>query len=194
MPLITTPTAYGRRDTWRAHAACSGIDDPDIMFPDTSPFRARLAAEVCEPCPVRQACLTDAFTHQDDYSVRAGTTAKNRRDLQRRLPDRSAEELAEYVCKHRPGQVDLGVYLAARTEVLPDGHARWVSTHSTLLINGQSFTPMKLAFTLGYGRRPEGTVKAVCGVNGCLTPDHLTDQVMRGGRSKRTRPREKATA
>ncbi|MFG2722687.1 WhiB family transcriptional regulator [Streptomyces sp. NPDC048416] len=187
------PTAYGRRDTWREHAACLHLEDPNIMFPDTSQIRERQAIAVCQSCPVRQACLTDAFTHPDDYSVRAGTTAKARRAFQAGNPGCSPDVLAGHVHALRPGRVDLGAYLDARTEFLPDGHARWFSSHCSLTVDGESFTPMKLAFTVGHGRRPEGTVRAACGVIGCLTPDHLTDNVLRAGRrTKRATVRDAA--
>lgn len=183
-----TATAYGRRDTWREQAACRRIDDPDIMFPDTNQTRERQAIAVCQSCPVRQACLTDAFRHPDDYSVRAGTTARMRRAFQASNPDCPPDVLAGHVYALRPGRVDPGAYLDARTEFLPNGHTRWFSSHTSLWVDGESFTPMKLAFTVGHGRRPEGTVRAACGVVGCLTPDHLTDAVLRGGRrAKRAR-------
>jgi hypothetical protein len=72
----------------------------------------------------------------------------------------------------------------ARTERVDGGHMRWTGARSTgggtvIGLNGQYVSGARVGFTLGHGREPIGRVTAGCGYTGCVTPDHLTDQVIR---------------
>lgn len=69
-----------RRDhTWMDDAACTTVD-PDIFFPDTSNGWRPLhqARQVCASCPVQVMCVADA-PPWDEYSIRGGMTANERR-------------------------------------------------------------------------------------------------------------------
>jgi WhiB family redox-sensing transcriptional regulator len=65
---------------WRQRAACArpGVD-PDLFFPDPGQRgKVAHAKRICARCPVQAPCLADALATQDEYGIRAGTTAKDR--------------------------------------------------------------------------------------------------------------------
>lgn len=53
--MANTPVDRG----WRHHAACAGADT-HLFFPDTHVALAATAHRYCCPCPVRDACKTEA--------------------------------------------------------------------------------------------------------------------------------------
>jgi len=69
---------------WRHKAACKD-EDAELFFPvgESGPAKAQAdrAKAVCGPCPVRAECLNGAVDEGDDWSIRGGTTAKERRNL-----------------------------------------------------------------------------------------------------------------
>lgn len=62
---------------WRESAQCVG-DDPDRYVLDHGPHfvehteRQRVAAELCDGCPVRRECAIDALLRSDRGVVRGG--------------------------------------------------------------------------------------------------------------------------
>ncbi|MFB7171106.1 WhiB family transcriptional regulator [Streptomyces sp. NPDC056254] len=82
-----------------------------------------------------------------------------------------------------PTQVDLrgaapAERLAHRTRPGQDGHLLWTGDEATV-IAGRRVKGIRLAFELGYGRLPEGSVKRTCDVYPCVAWQHLTDRPMR---------------
>ena len=76
---------------WRASAACRGMD-PELFF-SAGPIDRGHALAACRACPVARDCLRDALAFelgQKFYGIRGGLTAKDRRNLARRLRQRSA--------------------------------------------------------------------------------------------------------
>jgi WhiB family redox-sensing transcriptional regulator len=69
--------------TWREWARCKGVD-LELFF---TPERESTAREWCDACPVRDACLADAFRCHDLYGFRSGMTAAERKKY---LPKRKA--------------------------------------------------------------------------------------------------------
>lgn len=67
------------KQTWRQHAACKGID-PDVFYPHEDED-AEAAKEVCEVCPVRQACLEHALVARERDGVWGGATERERRRI-----------------------------------------------------------------------------------------------------------------
>lgn len=77
----------------RGKAACAapGVDkgwfcEPDVTGHDREPYRERLAHEaaaraVCGACTIRDECLSDALRDRDEWSIRGGLTARERRQL-----------------------------------------------------------------------------------------------------------------
>ena len=70
--------------TWRADAACLGLD-PDLFFQDNSYDEAtrREAIAVCESCPVRQPCEEYALSKppMNLQGIWGATTARRRQKI-----------------------------------------------------------------------------------------------------------------
>lgn len=65
-------------EPWAARAACLG-SDPDMFFPEVGAAKvARKAQAICNQCCVRNECLTYAQTHQIQWGIWGGLTAKAR--------------------------------------------------------------------------------------------------------------------
>jgi WhiB family redox-sensing transcriptional regulator len=69
--------------SWHEQAACSGLDTnifyPDYMLRGQTIKRAEDRAKaICQDCPVRLKCLTDAIERNDVYGIQGGTTPKER--------------------------------------------------------------------------------------------------------------------
>jgi WhiB family redox-sensing transcriptional regulator len=71
---------------WRNRAACRDVD-PELFAPVGTEGPAELqiadAKAVCNRCPVKTECLDGAIAERDDWTVRGGTTAGERRNLTR---------------------------------------------------------------------------------------------------------------
>lgn len=69
---------------WHERAACRAAD-PGLFFErdgetqDARDQRIRHAKTVCGACPVASECLTDAMVTREDYGIRGGRTARERR-------------------------------------------------------------------------------------------------------------------
>lgn len=60
---------------------------PEIFFPEnvyTNRFDIMRAKMICDGCPVKAECLTQAITN-DEYGIWGGTTREERRSMRRRL-------------------------------------------------------------------------------------------------------------
>lgn len=66
---------------WMDQRACNGVP-PEVFFPDVggSPERAK---SICASCPVAAECLHYALENREEYGVWGGTSAKQRRDMQK---------------------------------------------------------------------------------------------------------------
>lgn len=67
-------------------SACREID-PEIFFPDPSPWmlsEIAAAKEVCSICPVREVCLEYAMVNGIEYGVWGGLTRNERRALKKK--------------------------------------------------------------------------------------------------------------
>jgi WhiB family transcriptional regulator, redox-sensing transcriptional regulator len=67
------------KQTWRQHAACRGLD-PLIFYPATDD-EAEDAKDVCDGCPVREACLEHALAVREKEGVWGGATERERRRI-----------------------------------------------------------------------------------------------------------------
>ncbi|MEU8677870.1 WhiB family transcriptional regulator [Streptomyces sp. NPDC048560] len=82
-------------DNWRASAACRNTD-PDLFFPVGTGAPALIqteeAKELCQRCPVREACLAWAMDDSRQVTgVWGGLDEDERRALKRRLRRRASE-------------------------------------------------------------------------------------------------------
>ncbi|NUS58657.1 MAG: WhiB family transcriptional regulator, partial [Streptomycetaceae bacterium] len=173
-------------DTWRLRAACcpgAGGPAPDVFFSERDPVMVQWALDTCAVCPVRRECLTTAMETEGGSAwsragIWGGHTARERQNLHRRA-ERSSRPRAELIAQAASWRLpDLGDVLDAHTEERPDGHSRWTIASTSIAVGGIVYTAAQLAFAVGYDRDPVGVVRASCRVSGCITPDHLTDELL----------------
>lgn len=67
-----------RASEWRDRAVCADAD-PEIFTPLPADVATILdALSYCDRCPVKAACLADAFEHGDLHTIRGGQTPEER--------------------------------------------------------------------------------------------------------------------
>ncbi|WP_329128225.1 WhiB family transcriptional regulator [Streptomyces sp. NBC_01465] len=69
--------------SWREKAACRGTD-AEQLFADS--VQQKRAKALCNGCPVRVECLTEALDARVEFGVWGGMTERERRALLRRRP------------------------------------------------------------------------------------------------------------
>ena len=69
---------------WTAASACNTSDPDDLFVTGAAQNRAKA---VCQGCPVRTECLSDALDNRVEFGVWGGMTERERRALLRRRPD-----------------------------------------------------------------------------------------------------------
>jgi len=69
---------------WTARGACLDLA-PDDLFVQGAAQRS--ARAVCQGCPVRLECLSDALDNRVEFGVWGGMTERQRRALLRRRPE-----------------------------------------------------------------------------------------------------------
>jgi hypothetical protein len=165
---------------WRTSAACRG-EDPDLWFPLSDDVRWALQIEqakaICNRCPVRGACLAAALREEgarrDRYGIRGGLADTERRQLRRRK-DRGTGTTQRTL----PPAATLTEALNRRATPTSEGHLHWPGVpHITF--QGQRYTVLQAAFTVGWGRQPVGIVRRTCTDGECIRYDHLSDEEMR---------------
>ena len=65
--------------SWRQRGSCQGLDS-EIFYPVAEDDSER-AKEICEGCPVREACLEHALANREQDGIWGGATAKERRRM-----------------------------------------------------------------------------------------------------------------
>ncbi len=76
---------------WTGAAACRTTDPDELFVTGAAQNRAKI---VCQACPVRTECLSDALDNRVEFGVWGGMTERERRALLRRRPEvRSWREL-----------------------------------------------------------------------------------------------------
>jgi len=159
---------------WRTLALCR-FEDPDLFFPagteGPSVVQAEHAKAVCRRCPVAEACLDYALTHNVTDGVFGGLTSSERRSIQRRQARGST-------APPMPPAATLAEAIERRTTPTEDGHLLWIGGPH-LGFRGQRYTSTQAAFLLGHGRDPVGLVRRTCTESDCVHHDHLTDELIR---------------
>ncbi|MEU0397965.1 WhiB family transcriptional regulator [Streptomyces sp. NPDC006208] len=192
-PNLRVPDTLARPDRWRDQAECAKpYVDPEEMFPKmANALGAREARDICRRCPVAVECLVsimriEAGSRSCRSGVFAGTSTQQRQRLYQEL-QRTGEPL-------RPAVQRLVARVLARPRTLrsvfeertlpgPDGHVAWTARRLQVRFQDRSYTAMQMAFILGHGREPQGTIRAACGRIGCVAWRHLADEPMRRGRT-----------
>jgi WhiB family redox-sensing transcriptional regulator len=73
-----------RGSEWTVKAVCAG-GDPDTLF--VTGAAQREAAKICQACPVRLECLSDALDNRIEYGVWGGMTERQRRAVLKKSPE-----------------------------------------------------------------------------------------------------------
>ncbi|MCX4885912.1 hypothetical protein [Streptomyces sp. NBC_00847] len=71
-----------------------------------------------------------------------------------------------------------------RTQPDSDGHTLWTGYRNNNGIpvyrhKGRLWCARRVAFTICYGREPEGRVRPGCDVDACVEPAHMEDRIVR---------------
>jgi WhiB family redox-sensing transcriptional regulator len=79
---LPTTEATATAPNWRARAACRAAD-PDLFWPEkgTPPEQIDEAKRICNNCPVKQACLDEAFRTNEWEAIAGGCTGAEREAL-----------------------------------------------------------------------------------------------------------------
>ena len=175
----TTPRAAD----WRDAAACR-TEDPELFFAsEHNPKSVNEARRICRACPSRPACLTTAYTDDDQWGIHAGLTPRQRNANLRKADGNVARAVAEGI---GDATVLLRHLYQQHTQPTADGHLLWTDTRHFISVRGKPYTVHQLAFLACYGSWPQGHVTRVCDREGCVAKACLTDRHMRD--------RKKATA
>lgn len=70
---------------WRQRANCREVTDPDVFFPigSTGPALDQIerAKRICQPCPVKKACLEWAIETHQECGVWGGLSEEERKSI-----------------------------------------------------------------------------------------------------------------
>ncbi|MFF7610714.1 WhiB family transcriptional regulator [Streptomyces lavendulae] len=189
------PDTIARAQDWRDSALCrrTAKVDKEGFFP-VGVGPAALAATdqakgFCGLCPVRMECAQWALSRGLEHGIWGGLDEIQRRRLRRKhtaaeLADPAAlDRIVQAEWKARADDALVEAYLT-RTAQEEDGHVRWLAKRE-LSVRGRTFNPAQLAFEVGYGRCPQGAVKAQCGRRACVAAEHLADDRIRWEYKKR---------
>lgn len=83
-PAAQRSSAAPVDNDWTVSALCA-TRDPDLLF--VTGAAQREAARMCDTCPVKLECLSDALDNRVEYGVWGGLTERQRRAVLRRNPD-----------------------------------------------------------------------------------------------------------
>lgn len=200
--------AARRGADWRDPAACrekdtngKALHDPELFFPvgETGPalLQTQEAKAVCRRCPVMEQCLQWALECGQDFGVWGGLSEGERRKVRRRAA-RSVIDFGDIDAEIRkpkttkPGR-NLKTIWLERSVVLREGHIAW-SGGPSISYQGRTYTARQVAFTVNRGRQPDGPVHRECGVDGCVQPEHLTDEQERALRAFEQRRAHRAAS
>lgn len=162
---------------WRASAACRD-EEPELFFAsDQTAYGQHTVDEakaVCRRCPSQDACLQFALDEGIDHGIFGGLTDKDRRNMRRRQTRGTRPRLTPPEESTTPA-ASLKEAFDRRTIQLDGGHLAWTGG-ATVTYRGNSWTSKRAAFITDRGHDPQGPVRPMCGVDGCVLPAHLTDE------------------
>ena len=91
------PTFPATDQTWRTDAACRGMDTVAVFFPARGQNgKVAAAKKICEGCPVKDECLTEAMVDPMNSGIWGATSHRQRRAI------RSASNPVESLRARKP--------------------------------------------------------------------------------------------
>lgn len=176
-----TPDTLTAAPTWHTQAACAAPQfkaHEDLWFARPGDQQAMDAAKrICRSCPVMQECGQYALAERIEHGVWGGMTNAQRMAIRRSATRRSrAKPLTSATGKQPPPQT-LEEAFNRRAHHTDDGHILWEG-NVTFKFKGTAHNALRLAFTLGHGREPEGPVDRTCD-RVCFAAEHLIDRALK---------------
>ncbi|MFF7130031.1 WhiB family transcriptional regulator [Streptomyces sp. NPDC008240] len=169
--------ATPRKLSWRDAAACASKKiNPDIFHAgEREPAQAEQARTICNGCPVRAACLTDAYEQGDEWAIRGGLTNRQRLYYLRKNDGHVQRAVAEAV-----NDSTVLIRHIYQQHIRRDGvHVLWTDPRHFINVRSKPYTIHQLAFIALYGVSPVGQVQRMCEQEGCVGKACLTDRRMR---------------
>lgn len=163
-------------NNWRRKAACAGKDGDLFYAGEREPKAVQEARSICTPCPVRTACLTAAYVEGDEWSIRAGTTPRQRNAFLRKNDGNVARAVSDAL---ETTMVVLQQLYRRHTRPVEGGHMVWTDTRVCITVRKVAYTPQRIAWIAFYGVDPVGQVRPSCEVEGCVAQGCLTNRWMR---------------
>jgi hypothetical protein len=160
---------------WLKSAPCKA--DPEAMFPSSSKAEIENAKSICHYCPVIQKCGQWALDNREQYGVWGGMSEAERRSLLRRTARRARTKAITPTVTKLPPPKTLEEAFNRRAHRTADGHVTWEGA-AQMKFQGVVYGALRVAFTLGHGREPEGPVDRTCGQS-CFAAEHLIDETLR---------------
>lgn len=165
--------------TWGEKAACIG-EDPELFFPhggEHAYAQNDEAKAICRRCPVIRDCLRFALDENIPAGIYGGLTEKERKGLlraarRRKLDAAGIQARATQALNRQPRTLQSVV--AAKTKPLKGGHLAWTGGPQTWC-QGEVYTPKQITFAAHHGRRSGERLRASCGIDACVLPQHLIE-------------------
>lgn len=172
---------------WRAAGVCRRPeykDHADKWFATANEKLAREEAEqACRRCPSLAPCGLWAVLSGVEFGTWGALHEEQRLSLRRRLGPEQRKDpavVAEAIRRVLATATNrtLRAIWDERTYLLPDGHLGWRGKPS-IDYGGKPYTKKQISFYLSRGQMPYGSVRRMCGVEECVLPEHIADQVER---------------
>lgn len=167
-----------RKTDWRDNAACvaPGVD-PDIFHAgDRNTLATGQARTICDGCPSRVPCLTNAYNEGDEWGIYAGLTPRQRRAALRKAEGNVARAVADVL---NDTTVLLHNIYFHHIRAIAGGHVLWTDTRQFINVRNKPYTVHQVAWIALHGTQPMGHVQRACDVEGCVAKACLTDRWMR---------------
>jgi len=98
---VRPATPNTSQSEWSNSAACAGL--AGMFYPDQGNEAAiNRAKAVCRNCLVREACLADALTRNEQWGIWGGLTETERAALRRGTPRQACPECGQLFVPTRP--------------------------------------------------------------------------------------------
>lgn len=161
-----------RKADWRDRGVCR-TEDPEIFFASNDEAKA-----YCARCPVTDACLQFALTNSIQDGVFGGLDEDERKNLRRRTGRGTQQPRGP----KQPHPTSLRELFNRHTSPADGGHLLWTGC-KTPDFRKRQYTPNQIAFIVDRGYEPNGAIRRLCGVRGCVQPLHLADTAERHQRA-----------
>lgn len=162
---------------WREQAACAapGTNADAFFASEREGDLVDEARAICNRCPVRANCLTDAYAEGAAWGIWGGTTNRERRAYLRK-----ADGNIRFAVVEATGDTYTLLRQIYDQHAQPEGdHVLWTSERHWFNVRGKPYTVHQLAW-LALHRQPSlGRVQRACEVTGCVAMGCLVDMGLR---------------